>query len=165
MVREEVSQGMTVAAFTGHRPNKLGGYGPFVFQRLVKVAERALIDVGVSKAIVGMALGWDQAVAQACVNRGVPFIAAVPFVGQESLWPADSRQTYSQLIAAAESVEICSPGGYSKRAMHVRNEWMVDHADLLIALHDGTQGGTGACINYAHSRNVEVVNMWPFWQN
>lgn len=155
---------MTVTAFTGHRPNKLGGYSRPVLHSLVVLAEQALDDFAVSKAIVGMALGWDQAVTQACVNRRVPFVAAIPFVGQESRWPDESRQTYARLMAQAESVVTVSPGGYSAAAMHRRNEWMVDHAVRLVSLHDGTNGGTGACVNYARSRGVEVCNMWPFWQ-
>lgn len=154
---------MTVTAFTGHRPNKLGGYSPLVFQRLVALGEQALSDFTVSKAIVGMALGWDQAVAQACINRSVPFVAAIPFVGQESLWPKESRETYARLIAQAGALVTVSPGEYSAASMHRRDRWMVDNGQRLIALYDGSPSGTGKTVDYAHSVGVEVCNMWPFW--
>lgn len=154
---------MTDTAFTGHRPNKLGGYSEAVTDRLIALGERALRDFGVSRGIVGMALGWDMAVAQSCVNLGIPFVAAIPFAGQESRWPTESQRRYHALLALADSVEIISPGSYSNAAMHRRNEWMVDHSQRLVSLHDGSPGGTGSCVKYAQSRQVEVCNMWPFW--
>jgi hypothetical protein len=36
-----------------------------------------------------MARGWDLALAKAAVELGLPLFAAIPFVGQESRWPAE----------------------------------------------------------------------------
>jgi uncharacterized phage-like protein YoqJ len=38
-----------------------------------------------------------------------------------------------------------------------RNEWMVDHCDLLIAVWDGSEGGTANCVRYArhHERQIK----------
>lgn len=154
---------MSVTSFTGHRPDKLGGYSPAVTDRLIALGERALRDLGVTEAIVGMALGWDMAVAQAAINLQIPFVAAVPFEGQESRWPDASQLRFRELLAQAARVVIVSSGGYSPRKMHTRNEWMVDNSQRLVALHDGSSGGTGSCVKYARSRRVEVCNMWPFW--
>ncbi len=33
--------------------------------------------------------------------------------------------------------------------MQKRNEWMVDNCDMLVAVWDGTDGGTYNCIDYA----------------
>lgn len=46
---------------TGHRPNKLGGYGRDVYARLVKLAYDYLAVQKPDAVISGMALGWDQA--------------------------------------------------------------------------------------------------------
>lgn len=152
-----------IVAFTGHRPHKLGGYGADVFARLVRLAETYMVETGVRFAISGLALGWDQAVAQAALNTGRPFIAAVPFVGQESRWPEASQRAYRALLAQATSVEIVCPGGYSPRAMQIRNEWMVDHSGRLGALWDGSVGGTANCVNYAIRQNRPYDNLWPWW--
>ena len=45
--------------------------------------ERARPDAVIS----GMALGWDQAVARATADLGIPWVAAITFEGQESKWP------------------------------------------------------------------------------
>lgn len=78
-------------AFTGHRPDKLGGYSPEADRRLVAFARRLVVALQARYAperfISGMALGWDMAVAEACASKGLPFIAAVPlaFLPAESL--------------------------------------------------------------------------------
>ena len=42
-----------------------------------------------------------------------------------------------------------------------RNRYMVDHASLLIAVHDGQSGGTRRTIEYAMRRGLDVVDMPP----
>lgn len=110
-----------------------------------------------------MAHGWDQAVAEAAIDLDIPFTAAVPFVGQERRWPAGSQRRYRQLLAAAVSVEIVSPYP-GTRAMDLRNKWMVDRADRLVALWDGSWGGTFNCIQYAIRVHVPFDNLWNQWK-
>lgn len=149
-----------VLAFTGHRPDKLGGYSPWVFSRLVGLAENVLRENEAAIAISGFALGWDQAAAQAAVNLRVPLLAAIPFVGQERRWPLPSQVAYRELLARATWVEVISPNGFSKAAMQKRNEWMVDNGSRLAALWDGSPGGTNNCVRYAAGR-IPTDNHWP----
>ena len=150
-------------AFTGHRPNKLGGYSETVFTRLVALASATLRFYQPELVYTGMALGWDQAVAQACIETGIPFIACVPFSGQEGKWPDDSQRRFRDLIAKAQEVVVVSEGGYSAAKMQVRNEYMVDHADQLLALWDGTSGGTANCVEYAKGKGLPIRNVWGSW--
>ncbi len=148
-------------AGTGHRPEKLGGYAEYVNERLVLCALKAFETNKPKKVISGMALGWDQALASACVADGIPFIAAVPFEGQEKLWPKPVMRKYRSLLALAEKVVIVSPGPYAAYKMAVRNRWMVDHAELVLALYDGSkEGGTYNCIQYAEQKKKTIVNVW-----
>jgi len=149
-----------IVAGTGHRPNKLGGYGPKAFERLLALATEVLGELKPTRVISGMALGWDQALAQAAVSLGIPLVAAVPFDGQEAAWPEASQHVYRELLARATEVIVVCPGGYSARSMQRRNEWMVAHSDLLLALWDGTSGGTGNCIRHARRVDRCVLNVW-----
>jgi hypothetical protein len=158
-----------ILAGTGHRPNKLGGYGPQAHDRRVALAVAALKRHAPARVISGMALGWDTALAIAAVRLEIPFVAAVPFEGQESAWPSLSQAEYRRLLdRAAEVVHVCPPG-YAAAKMQTRNEWMVDRCDLLLALWDGSPGGTANCVEYATlrgptvRRGVQVVNLWPSW--
>lgn len=149
---------------TGHRPPKLGGYGPDVYSRLVDLADRWL-DHGtdVTEVISGGALGWDQALAEAALRNKLPLVMALPFPGFEDRWPAASKtHLHSLMHRASKVVFVCDPG-YAGRKMQERNEWMVDRADVVLALWDGSTGGTGNCVRYANKVGKPVENLWSEW--
>ena len=147
---------------TEHRPTKLGGYGDSASAKLMLIASTFLSTLPRHElhVISGMALGWDQALAKAAIQLGVPFTAAVPFVGQEGKWPMSSQAEYQSTIARAAYVQIVCPGGYSARSMQVRNEWMVDNSDAVLAMWDGSTGGTYNCVQYALHRGKQIINLW-----
>lgn len=125
-----------IISATGHRPNKLGGYDTKISNILFDVAEDWITgtDLSITKIISGMALGWDQTVAWAAYNLNIPFIAAVPFEGQERMWPSQSQRNYQYLLKVAYEVIIVTEGQYAPWKMQVRNEWMVDRCDAMLAL-------------------------------
>ena len=110
--------------------------------------------------VSGMALGVDQLFAEICISSGIPLIAAVPFIGQESAWPAPSQGIYKRILSgAAQTIVVCE-GGYAAFKLQRRNEWMVDHCDKLLAVWDGASGGTGNCVAYAEKvgKPIERIN-------
>lgn len=155
-----------IFAATGHRPKKLGGYGNDVFDRLVILAETFLRKKKPDSVISGMALGWDQAFAQAAINLGIPFTAAIPCLGQESRWPQPSKTKYHQILEQARTTHLCFKGSWAENrgCMQVRNRWMVDNAHSVVALWDGTSGGTANCVKYAEERNRPIFNLWEIWK-
>jgi len=149
---------MLIAA-TGHRPDKLGGYGVHD-ARLEAIARGYLSLMQPAGVITGMALGWDTRFALAALSLGLQVHAAVPFEGQESRWPWQSQQTYRSILARCATVTVVCPGGFSKIAMQQRNEWMVDRAVRICAMWDGSAGGTGNCIRYAEKQKKPIDNLW-----
>jgi uncharacterized phage-like protein YoqJ len=154
---------------TGHRPKKIvvgaaNAYDPHVFGRLVDLASAALIRVSATLVISGMAIGWDMALAEAALRVGRPFDAYVPFRGQEGLWPEESKRQYSRLLAAARNVVVVCPGTYAAWKMQRRNESMVDAAGRVLALWNGTRGGTANCVAYANQVGRPVMNLWSSWE-
>lgn len=148
-----------ILAFTGHRPDKLGGYSEANPLR-VKIGYEIMKHLYATKpteAISGMALGVDQWAAISCIVLGIPFTAAIPFAGQELTWPPASRDQYDYLIKKAARVEIVSSGGYAASKMQRRNEWMVDRCDRLLAVYDGSAGGTANCIGYALAKKKLIT--------
>jgi len=125
-----------------------------------------LIQLSPTSAISGMALGVDQDFAWVCISLGLPFLAAIPFAGQESNWPHESRDFYHRLLERAYHVTVVSEGGYAAWKMQKRNEWMVNNCQTLIAVWDGSAGGTGNCVRYAKSvgRNMHRINPSEFRQ-
>jgi uncharacterized phage-like protein YoqJ len=152
-----------IIAFTGHRPQKLGGYklpNP-TYLRVCQGINKHLRTLQPDQIISGMALGIDQWAASIACKLHIPFIAAIPFEGQELAWPQESQKTFRLLRKLASEEVIVSEGGYAAYKMQIRNEWMVDHCDKLIAVWDGTKGGTGNCIEYAQSVGREIIFIDP----
>lgn len=152
---------MLILAATGHRPNKLGGYSAEAAYRLEEKALSYIIPNKTDKMISGMALGWDQAWARVAIKLKIPLLCAIPFVGQELQWPTAAQEEYRKILEQAAEVKLVCEGGYAPYKMQVRNQWMVDHCDLLVALWDGTSGGTANCIKYANGIGRKIENLWP----
>jgi uncharacterized phage-like protein YoqJ len=149
---------MLILAGTGHRPSKLGGYelpNP-IYNYVCQETEKVLKEIKPDKVVSGMALGFDSWLAWISHRLGIPFIATIPFEGQEKKWPYKAQKLYHKLISLATEVIIVSPGGYSVEKMQIRNEFLVNLCDKLLAIWDGTPGGTGNCVNYA--RGVKNAN-------
>lgn len=149
---------------TGHRPNKLGGYTLDVRTRLRVLAIEAIRSLALRGLISGMAQGWDWALAEAAIHLQLPWVAAIPCANQERLWPKAAQAEYHAMLAQATKVIPLSAAPYSPALMQKRNEWMVNKADLVLALWDGSAGGTTNCIHYAQSQNKQIVNVWDQWQ-
>lgn len=151
---------MLVSA-TGHRPDKLGGWDPCEKHTKIKNAIRSVLQaLPVSGAISGMALGVDTWFAEVCIELRIPLLAAIPCDGQESRWPKESQDHYHRLLAHAEKI-VVSPGPYAAWKMQVRNIYMVDHCDLLLAVFDGSAGGTKNCVDYALQSGKRIWRIDP----
>lgn len=151
-------------AITGHRPDKLGGYDKDTYKKLLLTAYKAIDQLKPRVVISGMALGWDQACAEAACELMIPFIAAIPFAGQENKWPKESQIKYQELLKKAHHQEICSPGEYRVQKLQVRNEWMADNCDEALALFNGEQkGGTFNFIRYARVKDKVIYNAWDIY--
>ena len=161
---------MKVAA-TGHRPFKLypdsmfKGVLPEAEDKLHRLAGRALRRLGATEVISGMARGWDLAVAWAALDMGLPLTAAIPFKGQDENWNGRHRALYGRALEAAARVHVQSEGQFT-RAYLLRDEWMVDHAEHVLALYSGARGGgTAYTVEYARGWCVPVTNVWRAWES
>ncbi len=150
---------------TGHRPDKLGGYGVFVANvRLIDIAVDALGFYGVTECDLGMAQGWDQAVAEACMWHDIPFHAVIPFAGQEERWPLAAQLTYRDTLTKAATVTIMSTNATTAGAsFHSQNMEIVRRSELMLTMWDGSFGGTANTLRYAEQLKRPVVNLWGIW--
>ena len=119
--------------------------------------------------ISGMALGWDMIVAAAAIiakdqGANLTLTCAIPFEGQHKRWTDQtSLAWYWRLRERADLVVVVSDGGYDRAKMRRRNEYMVAHADLLLACWDGSEGGTGHCVKYAQLHGVKTINLYDLY--
>lgn len=151
-----------ILGVAGHRPQKSGYDG----HALRLFAQVILLELRPGQVITGMAQGWDQAVAQACVDTGIPFTAAVPFEGQESRWPDAAQTAYWSLLGFAAKVVYVSRPEYSLGKMHKRNQWIADRSDQAAVLWDGfDDSGTADFVYRIRARGIEPMSLWERWQD
>ena len=152
-----------IIAFTGHRPQALGGFEePNPLKNAIcKAIKNKLVELKPSKAISGMALGVDQWAAEICLELEIPLFAAIPCDNHEKIWPKASQEKYKEILSKASESVIVSPGPYSVWKMQKRNEFMCDNADVIMAIWNGKSGGTGNCVRYALSQNKQIIRIDP----
>ena len=155
-------------AITGHRPDKLGNdydlKSPLIDRihlSILEILESIDKDLNILP-ITGMALGIDTLYALIAIELNLPFIAAVPCLNQESKWIEKSRKVYRDIINNSLCTVHCVTDGECTRScMQKRNEWMVNECNELIAVWDGTSGGTSNCVKYAESRSKKIHRINP----
>ncbi len=153
---------LSTIAFTGHRPPKFGGYNEHDNDTIIAVKRslEQMVDLlaktGTKTFLSGMALGVDTWTAEAVLGwkkrySQIRLVCAVPFQGFEMKWPGASQERFHAILERGDQVVIVSGGGYSPEKLQRRNQWMVDHADGLLAVWDGSPGGTANAVHYAEA--------------
>lgn len=159
-----------IICVSGHRPPVLFEKQPYLKSNRDKLETFATQELRkfnlqrkVTKVISGMALGWDQALAIAALKLKIPLLAAVPFQGMESKWPAESQQYYYDILDHAQEVyHVCNE--YSNQAYYERDKYIVDNADELFVLYNGNdKGGTAITVQYGNKVNKPIYNCWEEW--
>lgn len=148
---------------TGHRPDKLGGYDTVVMaenRTCIKCWLREQLVGRASYLVTGMALGVDQWAAEVCIEAGIPFVAALPFEGQAGNWPDHSQWHYRRLLEQAAQI-VCVSRGYAVWKFQKRNEYIVDHCAILLAVWNGSSGGTANCVKYAEKVRRPIKRFDP----
>ena len=149
--------------FTGHRPEKLSLSENEVKHLLEKAIDNAIAD-GYVTFITGMAKGTDIWAAEIVLekkkrNDALRLICAIPHPGFEKRKTKYEEERYKKIIDNADYTQmICDH--YFRACYQRRNEFMVDHSNLVIAVWNGTPSGTKNTIDYANRKGVKVVNVF-----
>lgn len=155
-------------AVTGHRPNKLYGYN--IFSRewisLKEEFKKLLVANHCTEAITGMALGVDTVFALAVLDLqdegyNIKLHCAIPCRKQSCRWNRESVELYDNILDRADVVKLVTDAEYEPWMMQVRNEYMVDLADKIIAVWDGSNGGTANCVRYAEKKGKDIIRIVP----
>lgn len=158
--------------FTGHRPEKLYSYNPATegnYAILVQLKE-TVIDLienkGVDTFISGMALGIDTWAARIVLKLKetyphIKLVAAIPCANHSGRWVQFSKDEWQMIVDRCDIVHYVSDQPYTHWCMQDRNVWMVDNAKYVVAVWDGTKGGTANCVKYAGKMNREIKVITP----
>ncbi|WP_064199082.1 SLOG family protein [Brevibacillus brevis] len=171
--RERIAEELRkrTACFTGHRPDRYGHYdikhekNKPIISVLTKAIEMLIEEEKISRFISGGALGVDT-LAFFSVHKlkekhpNIQNLLAVPFDNQDRKWSAEQKKWYRRMLQLADEViyvdtlseytlKDTPTGEYHPVKLQKRNEYMIDHAYAVIAVWDGSSGGTGNCVRYA----------------
>lgn len=158
--------------FTGHRPNKLYGYDPRsegnlkLLKQLRSIIVEHIEENDIDTFITGMALGIDMWAAMIVLRLReryphIKLVAAVPCKNHSGKWPQQSKDEWQDIINRCDHVHYVTNEEYTAWCMQKRNAWMVDNSNFVIAVWDGTKGGTGNCVNYAQKVNKHITQLNP----
>ena len=70
------------------------------------------------------------------------------------------RERYYDIAAQCDK-ETMLQSHYSPDCMDKRNRYMVDQADVLTVVWDGSPSGTGKTVRYAHQQGKSVITINP----
>lgn len=140
-------------------------YEPAIYEMVHAKFCNMMIEMNPEVVITGMAVGFGFLVAEACWKLKIPFIVAIAFDGQEDKWQEFQKTRYKTLLTYAKEVVMVSPGGYDPEKYQIRNEWMVNNCDEIIAYfdHRATGGSTKNCLDYAVSQNKKITYIDVFY--
>ena len=160
-------------AFTGHRPESLpfgrdmhsGRYDDF--ELILWKEIRRCMDEGYDTFYCGGARGVDIVCGEIVIaeklskHPDIRLVCAIPYREQAEKWGWMWRTRYLDLLRAADKIEqMCS--NYQRGCYHMRNRYMVDNCDLLIAIYNGeNKGGTAYTVNYAREWGKEILIIDP----
>lgn len=164
---------MKICAFTGHRPQGL----PFRFneadnrciglkRELREQIIRLIKEEGVTFFITGMAQGVDIYAAEIVLELksmypDIKLECAIPFETHSSKWPDEIRKRYWNIVNKCDKKTVLQIL-HTPDCMQKRNCYMVDHADVILAVWNGRRrSGTGNTINYAVQKKKLIYRINP----
>ena len=134
-------------AITGHRPGRIAGRE----NEIQEWIRRQLISNNCTEALSGMATGTDQIFAKIVEDMGIPLICCYPYK-RNKFHPVED-----DINAKAYDVRFISDE-YSRQSYWIRDKYMVDNCDILLAVFDGKQeGGTWITVDYAKKIDKPIV--------
>ena len=145
--------------FTGHRPEKLDCTETAAVNALEAAIREAYMN-GYRTFLTGMARGVDIWAAEIVLrerkaHHDIHLICALPHPDFQARWALCWQKRYTAILAEADLVKTICPS-YCIGAYQKRNEWLVDHSNLVIAFFTGQPGGTANTIAYARKQGVSV---------
>lgn len=157
-------------AFTGHRKERIlqeNSNNPCILGQVqlavIEQVER-LYSQGYRTFYNGMSEGFDLLAASAVIAcrwkyKDIRLVAVVPFLNQSARYEPLDKIQYQTFLNEADEVAILSES-YYRGCFHRRNDYLMEHANIVIAYWDGIfKGGTFYTIKKAQQDNKQIINL------
>lgn len=158
----------TTCCFTEHRPQSLPwGFNEqdercLIMKKQLREEIIKAIENGYKTFISGMALGFDTICAETILDLkkiypNIKLVGAIPCKTQDKLWQDKDKKRYRTLLNQLDNIRCIYDDYIGSECMIERNRYMINNSSLIIALYNGTNGGTKRTIEYAKKQGLKIV--------
>lgn len=150
-------------ALTGHR------FIPFEKQPLLKKLLVSAVtnnyEQGFTTYYCGMAVGFDMLAAEVILElknklKDLKLIAVLPFQNQSDRFSSYDKKRYQSILEQANEI-VTLRKDYCNRCFLIRDDYMVEQADAVIAYLSRTdKGGTYYTCKKAQSHGLPILNLF-----
>lgn len=161
-------------AVTGHRPYKLP-WGQdeespscALFQSSLLIRIMMLLDRGYDTFYTGMSWGVDLIFGELVASLkekhpNIKLIGVLPFEDMHIKWHVSYQERFFNLVEACDDIVVLN-SRFHKDCYKQRNEYLVAHADHLIAVFDERyrRSGTLQTINLAKKKGIAITFIDPY---
>ena len=153
-------------SFTGHRQ-----IPPECRAALTSLVDRAIeyaYSEGCRTFMCGGALGFDTIAAKEVIrfrmsHSDVRLILILPCVEQDANWNEAQKNSYNFTLEAANEV-IYTSDSYTKTCMAVRNRYLAENCDILIAYAGRSNSGSAQTVRMAEKCGKRIYNLYQATQ-
>lgn len=161
-------------AITGHRPAHFTfGYDEksqkcHELKMLLFLEIVLLYRKGVTRFLTGCALGVDMWAAETIIGlmqscKCIKLYSIIPYKEQAERWSPQQQERYRSILKKSTR-RIYISRDYSDDCYAKRNRYLVDHADVLLAVFNPSEtgkSGTRYTVEYALKKGIEVIYADP----
>lgn len=161
-------------AVTGHRPAKLHlgrtDDAAFRLRERIRLQLTELYEKGVRRFLLGGALGVDLWAGEILVSMGkdgcfsgLELVMVLPFAGYDRPWNEQERERMNAVRAHCAQTVIVGNGENPTLCYWLRNRYLVDHADCLLAVYEPAhaRSGTGMTVRYGERKGIPIFSILP----
>ena len=131
---------------------------------------KALYHIGVRRFYADGSLGVDMWAGEAVLGLkalpeypGIELVCVIPFSGHDERWDGPSKRRFAKLVAGCDQ-KVTAGISDQKGAYKLRSEYIVNHAEFIIAVHDGAEeehSSVCQAINLARKRKRDIILIHP----
>ncbi len=152
--------------FTGHRPEKLPGFGELnnpalsALKSMLYYQIYQSVENGFEYFISGLARGVDIWAALYVIEIKKKFpnlklISVKPYEEHGQKFKGEDLWNLKNILEKSDDI-ICVSKEYSMDCYKLRNQFMVDNSSKLIAVVGDYKSGTGQTIRYANKMGIDI---------
>lgn len=151
-----------VVAFTGHR-----SYSHEACLALHDCVSRLYVE-GARTFRVGMAEGFDMAAAESVMglmasHDDIILEAYIPYKNFSERFSPEDRCRYNQILQRCSRVVFIADT-YHSEVFKLRNDRLVDGAQVVVAWWNGRPSGTGYTVGRGRSNRCRITNLYGAFQ-